>query len=768
MRYLIILTILFCFLIPDTSICQEAGKILEAEGKIPKEFITPSSKKYKRELAALNKKSSKSTSRRKKKDKKRFLLESSFAIDDILQSGLVLFNDPASKYVNEVLENLPIKDSKLKKKKPRAYILKSPAVNAFATDQGIIFVTLGLLANLENEAQLAFILSHELIHIKNKHAVNTFTRSRDIDRKGSKKDNVDQIAIDRKLFKKSLYSRKLEEEADEEGLEIFARSDYDPQAVINTFKILHYSYLPYEEIPFDLSLFEDKNYRFSNVLKLEKVADLSPMKVDEEAEKRSSHPSSIKRLEKLRSSVGSTPTANKKSFILSEQRFNNIQKTARYQLPFLALESENFPEAIYLSYLQLKKYPNDIELKKVIGKALYMSAKIKNHYTDNELGTLESDYWKSVEGESQRIYHLLNEIKYKELAILALKYNWSIRKGLENDQEYQALLSDLFLEFNDHYEDLSSFSTENLPEKTKEEKTEVEQVDEQPKNDISSPVETIPTTINYSSKKEKIEKANDSPLYWKYAFVEEQKNAAFKTAFEEGKEAYEKIKKREEFYDTREGLKELRQRIKRETKKGKSFGIKKLVVVNPFYLSIDARKKDAIQLLRSEDKQIYFKDAINRIAKVAKLPTTLLDVGSLSRNELDKFNDIAHVNNYIGQQFEHYDMSLTPGYRQNDINAIAEKYGTEYFLWTGVISLREKNGQAWLQAGASLLLPYLLPLTLPNAIKPKYDMLYYAILFDVKTGRRSVIKMEYFDKKDSKMILNAHIYDVFHQIKKKD
>lgn len=46
-------------------------------------------------------------------------------------------------------------------------------------------------------------------------------------------------------------------------------------------------------------------------------------------------------------------------------------------------------------------------------------------------------------------------------------------------------------------------------------------------------------------------------------------------------------------------------------------------------------------------------------------------------------------------------------------------------------------------------------------------MLYYAILFDVKTGRRSTVKLAYFDNKDSKMVLNTHIYDVFNQIKRK-
>ena len=75
---------------------------------------------------------------------------------------------------------------------------------------------------------------------------------------------------------------------------------------------------------------------------------------------------------------------------------------------------------------------------------------------------------------------------------------------------------------------------------------------------------------------------------------------------------------------------------------------------------------------------------------------------------------------------------------QNQINAIAEKYGTDYFLWTGVISLREKNNYKPLLVG--IFAPYVLPLLIPNVVQPEYDMLYYAILFDIKTGRRSIIK----------------------------
>ena len=49
-------------------------------------------------------------------------------------------------------------------------VLDSPVVNAFALPGGYIYVTRGLLANLENEAQLAVVLGHEIGHVARQHA----------------------------------------------------------------------------------------------------------------------------------------------------------------------------------------------------------------------------------------------------------------------------------------------------------------------------------------------------------------------------------------------------------------------------------------------------------------------------------------------------------------------------------------------------------------------------------------------------------------------
>ena len=49
-------------------------------------------------------------------------------------------------------------------------LLDSPVVNAFALPGGYVYITRGLMAHLENEAQLAVVLGHEIGHVVGRHA----------------------------------------------------------------------------------------------------------------------------------------------------------------------------------------------------------------------------------------------------------------------------------------------------------------------------------------------------------------------------------------------------------------------------------------------------------------------------------------------------------------------------------------------------------------------------------------------------------------------
>ena len=134
---------------------------------------------------------------------------------------------------------------------------------------------------------------------------------------------------------------------------------------------------------------------------------------------------------------------------------------------------------------------------------------------------------------------------------------------------------------------------------------------------------------------------------------------------------------------------------------------------------------------------------------------------------METFNEIRFLNEWYSDQVNHFDLSLTQSFNQEQVNAIAEKYGTDYFLWTGVVSLREKNRKTtfldlfWLYAWPAL------PLVIYSKVRPRYDMLYYAILFDVKTGKRQTIKFDFYDRQDTNDMLKAHFYDTLTQIKNK-
>jgi beta-barrel assembly-enhancing protease len=64
-------------------------------------------------------------------------------------------------YDTTVLDRIPF----------RVSVLRHPQLNAFALPNGVIYIHTGLLARMENEAQLATLLAHEATHVTHRHTV---------------------------------------------------------------------------------------------------------------------------------------------------------------------------------------------------------------------------------------------------------------------------------------------------------------------------------------------------------------------------------------------------------------------------------------------------------------------------------------------------------------------------------------------------------------------------------------------------------------------
>ena len=116
-------------------------------------------------------------------------------------------------------------------------VLEAPQLNAFATPGGNIFVTRGLVAQMNNEAELAGVLAHEIAHVLKKHhlkaiqktaqvelantAVTTFARQ---DRNTPAREKL--LAAGSELYARGL-DKSDELEADRLGVVIAARGGYD-------------------------------------------------------------------------------------------------------------------------------------------------------------------------------------------------------------------------------------------------------------------------------------------------------------------------------------------------------------------------------------------------------------------------------------------------------------------------------------------------------------------------------------------------------------
>ena len=139
-------------------------------------------------------------------------------------------------YVNRVGQKV-IKYTERQDVQYKFFLLDSPIVNAFALPGGYIYLTRGVMALSNSEAEMAAVLGHEAGHITGRHSAERYSRglatslgasilSAVIDSSG-----VSQaLGVGSDLYLKS-YSRAQESEADNLGIRYLSRAGYSPAAM---------------------------------------------------------------------------------------------------------------------------------------------------------------------------------------------------------------------------------------------------------------------------------------------------------------------------------------------------------------------------------------------------------------------------------------------------------------------------------------------------------------------------------------------------------
>lgn len=132
-------------------------------------------------------------------------------------------------------------------------VVDSPEVNAFALPGGYVYVTRGLMAYMDSEADLAGVIGHEIGHVTARHGAQRATRQQTaglgvmaasllgalLD---SRMPGVGQLAgqLSQGVAAGYVanYSREQELQADQLGAEYLSRNHYDPKNMVDVIKVL--------------------------------------------------------------------------------------------------------------------------------------------------------------------------------------------------------------------------------------------------------------------------------------------------------------------------------------------------------------------------------------------------------------------------------------------------------------------------------------------------------------------------------------------------
>ena len=164
----------------------------------------------------------------------------------LLGAAPLVQNDAMQRYVNQVGRWLALQSER--PDLPWQFgVLDAPQVNAFAAPGGFVFITRGLLERMKNEAELAGVLAHEIVHVLKKHHLKAIQKNAQANLAAdalSAAMRDSNSAMRQKLvgFGTEMFARGLDKtdelEADRLGIVIAARAGYDAYGLPSVLQVL--------------------------------------------------------------------------------------------------------------------------------------------------------------------------------------------------------------------------------------------------------------------------------------------------------------------------------------------------------------------------------------------------------------------------------------------------------------------------------------------------------------------------------------------------
>jgi len=289
-------------------------------------------------------------------------------------------DDTLNQVLYSVLENIN-RENNINNSIKTILLSRSPDVNAYCVGEGTVILNVGLLARIENESQLGFVLSHEMAHYELEHSKNRtlkyFESNQTKTAQSSFKSllegdiNPEEATELRDWVNNwGRYSRSSEIEADSLGYLLFTATNYHSDAPFEILNMLDSALYPTR--PLGDRLFQDldfKNYPFKKKWLQRRLGiySLKPSSLVFNDDSLLTHPDMHNRVAKLTNYHSeSAGSENIQSLDLMDLAI----KMAQFETVESAFFSRRYDIGLHEA-LQLKSiYPANRYLTSVIGKIL--------------------------------------------------------------------------------------------------------------------------------------------------------------------------------------------------------------------------------------------------------------------------------------------------------------------------------------------------------------------------------------------------------------
>lgn len=387
---------------------RPAPLLLESKGAIPEDFRGDPTDKVPtlegrngKELGFWASRSNSS----EKRDWKEFWWRQLSHRRDLALRGWALHGDPATTYLEEVLDSVLVSEPELRKRL-RIYACPSPYVNAIMLPDGVVLVTFGMLARLADESQLALVLAHEASHFSLRHAEDSWWETRDARSSGS----------DRWEKTRFQHSRERESEADSLALKYLLSSRYSAASVDSIFGMLDASDNAAGERPWTpaaLAGFPDLGIPDSCWLEPSKVISAPPE--TEDSDSLGTHPAIPRRRAASKRILGTSPRPGE-TWLVGKERFLAVREAARRAVPRGWLEADQPAAALFEAWSLLEGSPSDRALRETFDQALVDLALDRGATRRTAARTRRVRIW----GSYQTLDHFLKSLDDARLFALAL------------------------------------------------------------------------------------------------------------------------------------------------------------------------------------------------------------------------------------------------------------------------------------------------------------------------------------------------------------